>query len=416
MSDAPPPPNSLPPPPSSWLKKPKKKAEPAASGADAELAMMLASLQVQLDTQSAVAPRRRKLLVLDVNGLLLWRVFKKGQVDLAKLPPPDTTMGQFLIFARPHLREFLTWCAEHFYIVVWSTTTRKNLDPIVKFAFEGLPPPSAVLDQTDCTDTGVLHPDDTDGSYKLRIKELSKLWADARIQSALGSDYGPSDTILLDDSPYKAVANPEHTALHPKEWAGPTYPDNEVNNALGAGGAVRSVLQAVADAVDVRDVVRGLEAQPDKERHWTSATSDANLAHLHRAGWKPPTSTSSAATVAEPEEEEYEIEIHTTSGSYDAAASASILGMLGVGPSPPPSPAIATAIAAGIAAAIATAIATAIAATLTAIITPTVTTAEPTARKRGALRGRVALRWPGECWHRTRQVSRPAEGRPSDQL
>ena len=42
--------------------------------------------------------------------------------------------------------------------------------------------------------------------------------------------------------------------------------------------------------------------------------------------------------------------------------------------------------------------------------------AEPTARKRGALRGRVALRWPGECWHRTRQVSRPAEGRPSDQL
>ena len=235
MSDAPPPPNSLPPPPSSWLKKPKKKAEPAASGADAELAMMLASLQVQLDTQSAVAPRRRKLLVLDVNGLLLWRVFKKGQVDLAKLPPPDATMGQFLIFARPHLREFLTWCAEHFYIVVWSTTTRKNLDPIVKFAFEGLPPPSAVLDQTDCTDTGVLHPDDTDGSYKLRIKELSKLWADARIQSALGSDYGPSDTILLDDSPYKAVANPEHTALHPKSG-----PDQRIRTAKSTTRSVRA--------------------------------------------------------------------------------------------------------------------------------------------------------------------------------
>ena len=112
--------------------------------------------------------------------------------------------------------------------------------PSAVWPLSSRPPPSAVLDQTDCTDTSVLHPDDTDGSYKLRIKELSKLWADARIQSALGSDYGPSDTILLDDSPYKAVANPEHTALHPKEWAGPTYPDGEVNNALGAGGAVRA--------------------------------------------------------------------------------------------------------------------------------------------------------------------------------
>ena len=48
--------------------------------------MMLASLQVQLDAQAA--PRRRKLLVLDVNGLLLWRVFRKGPVN-PKLPPPD---------------------------------------------------------------------------------------------------------------------------------------------------------------------------------------------------------------------------------------------------------------------------------------------------------------------------------------
>ena len=163
--------------------------------------------------------RRKKLLVLDVNGLLCWRA-RKG-ADLSRMPrSPDATAGNFHIFVRPYVPEFLAWCAERFHIVVWSTATSKNLEPMVQLAFRGKAPPVAVFDQSDCTDTGEVHPGDATGKHPVWLKELERLWADERVLSKVGR-YGPADTLLLDDSPYKAVGNPEHTALHPAEWLGP---------------------------------------------------------------------------------------------------------------------------------------------------------------------------------------------------
>ena len=59
---------------------------------------------------------------------------------------------------------------------VWSTAQRKNLDPMIRLAFHGLPPPRLVFDQTNCTDTGQLHPGDTTGTHRVLIKELATLW------------------------------------------------------------------------------------------------------------------------------------------------------------------------------------------------------------------------------------------------
>ena len=174
-------------------------------------------------------PRRRKLLVLDANGLLFWRV-RKGQAPrgspncLSKLPQPDASVNQFAIFARPHVRDFVRWCTEHFVVVVWSTAQRKNLEPMVKLAFDGLPPPALVLDQADCTPTG-----ESDGERPLMLKELSKLWGHPQLLAACGS-YGATDTVLVDDSPYKTANNPEHTAIHRRRR-------RQVQQHAGTGGA-----------------------------------------------------------------------------------------------------------------------------------------------------------------------------------
>ena len=211
MSDnRPPPPQSLPMPPLRWLRKPKK------------------------------------LLVLDLNGLLFWRV-RKGEVDLASLPcAPDATVGQFHIFRRPNAPEFLAWCSQHFAIAVWSTAQAKNVQPMVDLAFAGLPPPMAILDQSHCTDAGEAHPDDISGTRRLMLKELSRLWS----MGAWAAPFGPSNTLLVDDSPYKVVANPAHTAIHPTEWQGPTDPDPASHGALSSKGALRRVLAAAAAADD----------------------------------------------------------------------------------------------------------------------------------------------------------------------
>ena len=126
---------------------------------------------------------------------------------------------------------------------------------LVKLAFDGQAPPLAVLDQSHCTDTGVAHPEIA--TKALVLKELATLWP--VVVAALPSGaaaYGPADTLLMDDSPYKALTNPEDTALHPHEWHGPAAADATADGALRAGGPVRAVLAAVAAADSVPEAVR----------------------------------------------------------------------------------------------------------------------------------------------------------------
>ncbi len=58
--------------------------------------------------------------------------------------------------------------------------------------------------QTHCTLTGVKHPDKK--HKPVFLKELSKLWATFK-----PGEYGPSNCLLVDDSPYKALKNPVST-------------------------------------------------------------------------------------------------------------------------------------------------------------------------------------------------------------
>jgi len=306
-----PPPQLLPPPPARWLQ-----------------------------------PRRRKkLLVLDLNGLLVWRA-RKGNVDLKSLPrKPDATIGQFHVFARPHLRDFLVWCSERFHVAVWSTAISRNLQPVVDWAWDGLQPPVVVFDQSHCTETDVAHPDDATETRFLLLKELSRLWQDARIVSALGR-IGPSETLLVDDSPYKAAANPAHTAVHPKEWFGPADEMVSSHAALSATGELRRVLAAVAAAGDVPSAVRRLfggdpaalvardfgsdVAVAACSQRWRRSADCPLLRTLleRRPEWSSPASSSSTAQAAT---NDFCSSTATACSALSAptAASATLLGMLG---------------------------------------------------------------------------------------
>ena len=198
---------------------------------------------------------RRKLLVLDANGFLFWRARRGGSNEPRPERPPDANSGNFSIWRRPRVREFIVWAAERFHLVVWSTAMRHNIAPMVELAFEGLPPPLAIFDQSDCTDSGCVDPQNR--HKRLMLKRLDHLWASDRVLSAAGS-FGPSDTLLIDDSPYKAAENPEHTAVHPTEWSALDADDSPNTLALTPDGEVCRLLALVAEADDVRHVVRQL--------------------------------------------------------------------------------------------------------------------------------------------------------------
>ncbi|GFS40335.1 haloacid dehalogenase-like hydrolase (HAD) superfamily protein [Actinidia rufa] len=86
----------------------------------------------------------------------------------------------------------------------------------------------------------------------LLLKELNKIWEkhDPDLPWEAG-DYNKSNTLLLDDSPYKALRNPPNTAIFPH-----SYQYKDVNdNSLGPGGDLRVYLEGLALADDVQKYV-----------------------------------------------------------------------------------------------------------------------------------------------------------------
>jgi hypothetical protein len=78
----------------------------------------------------------------------------------------------------------------------------------------------------------------------LFLKELAKVWS--RFPKG---QFDETNTLLIDDTPYKALWNPPYTAIFPQ-----AYWYNEHDSFLN--GALTEYLQQWRDAADVREFVR----------------------------------------------------------------------------------------------------------------------------------------------------------------
>ncbi|RZC59883.1 hypothetical protein C5167_007186 [Papaver somniferum] len=122
-------------------------------------------------------------------------------------------------------------------------------------------------DQYHCTDTGYSTLENR--QKPLVLKELKKLWNkhEQSLPWEKGA-YNESNTILLDDSPYKALRNPPHTAIFP-----PPYRFEDAGDkSLGPGGDLRVYLEGLLKAEDVQNYVEqhrfGQRAITDKNPSW----------------------------------------------------------------------------------------------------------------------------------------------------
>ncbi|XP_020577178.1 uncharacterized protein LOC110022529 isoform X2 [Phalaenopsis equestris] len=206
---------------------------------------------------------RKKLLVLDLNGLLCdivndyysnYRVEKK--------------IGGKPIFKRPFCDDFLKFCFDNFHIGIWSSRRKYNVDSALDYLMgEYKHKLLFCWDQSKCTYTGART---IENHHKpLVLKELKKLWN--KEESDLPwekGDFSPSNTLLLDDSPYKALCNPPHTAIFPYPFQ---YTD-ERDNSLGPGGDVRVYLEQLLSSDDVQRFVEdhpfGQPAITASDQNW----------------------------------------------------------------------------------------------------------------------------------------------------
>lgn len=200
------------------------------------------------DTKTRVAP---KLLILDLNGLLVHRLFKFRATpeELAEFPEPSGEAGSFHVWERKHAREFLKFCMDNFAVGIWSSAQFKNVKGLLMYLLPDANDRKLLAmtwDQKKCTDTGEK---DADNPHKpIFLKELANVWADP----LLGRIYNESNTVLIDDSLYKVRNNPPNTSIHPSVWT----PKASNDAILGEYGSLRSYLAKLKLADSVPEFIK----------------------------------------------------------------------------------------------------------------------------------------------------------------
>ena len=156
----------------------------------------------------------KNLIVIDLNGLLMQRSFSPlGTSTSGFRIDQDAKVGNFYVYNRPHMKDFLDFLHENFTVGVWSSATEYNARMLVRHLWGKKKEKQLafVWGQEKCTNVGVF----TEPRVKpVFLKELDKLWS----HNPEMEKFRGGNTVLIDDSPYKAVNNPMYSALHPAEF------------------------------------------------------------------------------------------------------------------------------------------------------------------------------------------------------
>ncbi|XP_028796600.1 ubiquitin-like domain-containing CTD phosphatase 1 [Neltuma alba] len=207
---------------------------------------------------------KKQLLVLDINGLL---------ADVVLPRPighkPDEIIAGRAIFKRPFYLEFLNFCFENFEVAVWSSRMKKNVDKVINCLISDMRHKLLFCwDHSHCTPTSFAT---LENKHKpLVFKDLRKIWEkhDPDLPWEKGY-YNESNTLLLDDSPYKALLNPPHTSIFPYPY---TY-QKKGDNSLGVGGDLRVYLEGLVKAENMAGYIEqnpyGQERITERSPSWS---------------------------------------------------------------------------------------------------------------------------------------------------
>lgn len=249
---------------SPFKKKRRKKRSTIKALNNSELTMQVQSAPISPDDFCMMrgSHLKRKLLILDVNGLLADVVY----------PPPkdckaDACFARRAIFKRPYCNDFLKFCFERFDVGIWSSRSKKIIVKVVDYLLGNMK--QKLLFCWDMSHSTQTMFKTLENKHKpLVCKELSKVWDryDPNLPWERG-DYDESNTLLVDDSPYKALLNPVHTAIFPHSYNFKAKNDN----SLGPGGDLRTYLEELLKAEHVQKYV---EQHPFGQRAIDQTNSD----------------------------------------------------------------------------------------------------------------------------------------------
>ncbi|KAK2364307.1 Haloacid dehalogenase hydrolase (HAD) superfamily protein [Trifolium repens] len=207
---------------------------------------------------------KKKLLVMNLNGFLLHRVHVRDKEALPKSRTDHYKSLNFLLFKRPFSEEFMKFCLEIFEVGIWSSAQDHNVHGALTYAIgeESKNKLLFIWNQDHCRNTGFKSVENKE--KPLFFKPLKYVWE----YVTKGGPYSLSNTLLIDDKPYKAFLNPPNTAIFLKSYD----PENKEDKSLDPNGELCKYLKGVAEAEDVQSYVKtnafGLPAITNTHTDW----------------------------------------------------------------------------------------------------------------------------------------------------
>lgn len=179
------------------------------------------------------------LLILDLGGLLIDRIYQKSRSnDKELINLGATRMGNFMVWKRLYIEEFLDLCFDNFNVAVWSSMTEEESKPLVKFAmgdhYENL---VGILDRTDCDKfIPVDAEDERDVTWR---KNLSWVWKNS-------PQFNQNNTLIIDTDADALVNNPNSCCYTPRIWT----KDQSFSMSLSVWGDIYRFVSILVDDTD----------------------------------------------------------------------------------------------------------------------------------------------------------------------
>ncbi|KAL3689285.1 hypothetical protein R1sor_015594 [Riccia sorocarpa] len=210
----------------------------------------------------------RKLLILDVEGLLLYAegfMDKTSRTDCGDL----ISMGMKAVVRRNGVQAIMSRCLELFDVALWSCCSRNTLWDYTHYLFSGEQYNKFLFrwDYNKALDTKEKWTRDN-RQISLLLKPLKAVWERF-------PDFNARNTLLVDVNPYRASANPENTGIFPVPYIG-SRSDTYLTSVL------LPYLEGLSQAYDIREYVLEHALQGSQRPLHFRATSRGLPGLLHK--------------------------------------------------------------------------------------------------------------------------------------
>jgi hypothetical protein len=207
-------------------------------------------------------PRKNALLVFDLDGVLVSRLqvsdprtagLQVSNSDAKGEVAVGARLSDFVIWKRPGVDELLRFAVAHFDVGVWSSAPEADAQAMAWFAFGDLAARLRFIYGRSRCELAVR----SGGGKPLWLKNLAVVWR-------AFPEYGPRNTLLIDDSDEKPRNNPRETRCNPGKWT-------REQSAAEALRSERKIWEALT-ALAARAESRATPKPPQKPRR-VSATA-----------------------------------------------------------------------------------------------------------------------------------------------